>query len=50
MIGARPMMGAQPPVGPQPAPVGTGTAKSQTTAAHDEATRESASLRIRKPP
>ena len=46
MIGARPIIGGQSPVGPQPAPVGTGTATSQTTAPQDDSSRGSASLRI----
>jgi hypothetical protein len=48
IIGARPIIGGQAPEGPQPAPVGTGTAMSQATAPHDESRRVSASLRIRE--
>jgi hypothetical protein len=48
IIGARPIIGGQAPDGPQPAPVGTGTATSQTIAPHDDTTSASASLRIRE--
>ena len=46
IIGAPPIIGGQPPVGPQPAPVGTGKATRHATAPHDDSRRDSASLRI----